>query len=148
MQCKIFLRLNCNCIICLKNSRANGLIPPPPKKKKINKQLNKGGPCGPLLLTWEPLIKTHSRNCLRGERTEPRILNFNKQKSQKGARRKSFGLIVINNCLRDFLFVPLYSFNLNSVSKLLVWSGTLPHKKKWLVRFRAKIHHLTPSESP
>ena len=66
----------------------------------------------------------------KGERTEPRILNFNKQKSQKGARRKSFGLIVINNCLRDFLFVPLYSFNLNSVSKLLVWSGTLPHKKK------------------
>ena len=62
------------------------------------------------------------------------------------------GLVVINIVLLDFLFVPLYSFNSNSVSALWRGGGVMgppPGKKftKKLVRFRAKIHHLTPSDS-
>ena len=87
-----------------------------------------------------------------GGGSEPRILNFNKQKKPKGGGRG--GLVVINIVLREFLFVPFYSFNSYSVSALWkggggVWGPPLRnvffYKKP--VRFRAKIHHLTPSDS-
>ena len=54
-----------------------------------------------------------------GGGSEPRILNFNEQTKPKGWG--CGGLVVIDIVLRDFLFVPLYSFNSNSVSAL--WRG-------------------------
>ena len=67
----------------------------------------------------DPLQARIQKNFPGGGGSEPRILNFNKQTKPKGWG--CGGLVVIDIVLRDFLFVPLYSFNSNSVSA--VWRG-------------------------